>query len=949
MQHVSGTVLVVDDNEDNQELLSRWLRRLGHTVITVPGGADALKLLHAQPVDLILLDIMMPEMDGYQFLEYFNAEPALRHIPVVVLSARLDVESVARCIELGAEDYLFKPFNVVLLNARVSAGLEKKRLREQEQTALLTRLVQLTSNAQQPYCADRPGALLHLPDPNVNADRHATIISILDALEVAHAERRRMEAELKRLNTTLEQQVAERSAAAEQRAQELAQSEEALRRETQILCSILNSLDDGVVVVDEHADLLHLNPAAEQILQLDPVELSNWCRRDSTHFYQTDMITPYPPDMLPLARALRGEVVTATEIFVQHIDWEAGKWLSATAYPLKNKSGRTIGGVVVFRDITADRQAAVALRESEERYALAAQGANDGLWDWDLRTNQVYFSPRWKSMLGWSEQSLGSSPDEWFGRIHRDDLERVQVHLAAHFKGLITHFENEHRMQHRDGVYRWMLCRGVAVRDAAGQVTRMAGSLTDITDRKLAEAQLLHGALYDGLTGLPNRALFLDRLERAMAQARQRQGYQFAVLFLDIDRFKLINDSLGHTAGDQLLVAFARRLERCLQTRDTVARLGGDEFTILLEGITGSDDAIRVAGRIQSELRVPLELQGQEVVTSVSIGIALGSAGYEQTEDILRDADTAMYQAKAQGKACHAVFDMSMRARVLERLQMEGDLRRAIARREFHVYYQPIVALETGCIAGFEALVRWEHPQRGFISPHEFIPIAEETGLIIPIGYWVLREACYQLRAWQLQFAAALPLTISVNISGRQFAQPNLVEQIRQTLWETGLEARYLKVEITESVIMEHGEATITRLQKLRDLGVQLSIDDFGTGYSSLSYLQRFPINTLKIDRSFVSRIGKNGENVEIIQAILALVRSLNIDAIAEGAETTEQVAQLKLLKCDYGQGWWFSGAVDAATATRLIASTLPYSLPGQSVYELPPVPATSVIVTGSE
>jgi EAL domain-containing protein (putative c-di-GMP-specific phosphodiesterase class I) len=337
------------------------------------------------------------------------------------------------------------------------------------------------------------------------------------------------------------------------------------------------------------------------------------------------------------------------------------------------------------------------------------------------------------------------------------------------------------------------------------------------------------------------------------------------------------------------------------------------------------------------------------VVTSVSIGIALGSAGYEQTEDILRDADTAMYQAKAQGKACHAVFDTSMRARVLERLQIEGDLRRAIARREFHVYYQPIVALETGRIAGFEALVRWEHPQRGFISPDEFIPIAEETGLIIPIGHWVLREACYQLRAWHLQFAAALPLTISVNISGRQFAQPNLVEQIRQTLWETGLEARYLKVEITESVIMEHGEATITRLQKLRDLGVQLSIDDFGTGYSSLSYLQRFPINTLKIDRSFVNRIGNNGENIEIIQAILALVRSLNIDAIAEGAETTEQVAQLKLLKCDYGQGWWFSGAVDAAAATRLIASTLHHSLPGQSLYELPPASTASVIVTGSD
>ncbi len=382
-----------------------------------------------------------------------------------------------------------------------------------------------------------------------------------------------------------------------------------------------------------------------------------------------------------------------------------------------------------------------AMRESEERYALAAQGSNDGLWDWNLQTNQIYFSPRWKSMLGYDESEVGNNPEEWFSLIHPEDLARIKVDIAAHVQGRTSHYEAECRMLHKGGSYRWILSRGLVVRDAQGKVSRMAGSQTDITEGKVA----------DGLTGLPNRVLFMDRLARALERAKHQKGYLFAVLFLDLDRFKLINDSLGHLIGDQLLTALARRLERCLRPRDTVAhlavnhtlaRLGGDEFTILLEGIRHVSDATRVAERIQKELTLSFDLSGQEVFTTASIGIALSSTGYERPEDLLRDADTAMYQAKALGKARYEMFDMAMRDEAVARLQLETDLRKAaLERQEFQLHYQPLVSLETGRIAGFEALLRWQRPTRGLLLPDAFIAVAEETGLIVHIWGQPLAQA----------------------------------------------------------------------------------------------------------------------------------------------------------------------------------------------------------------
>jgi diguanylate cyclase (GGDEF)-like protein/PAS domain S-box-containing protein len=488
----------------------------------------------------------------------------------------------------------------------------------------------------------------------------------------------------------------------------------------------------------------------------------------------------------------------------------------------------------------------------------------------------------------------------------------ADIHVGA----IAPHTQRE--VLTRDNRVRVLECDIIPLRDGEGRILGAVAIGSDVTENRRASEKLLHDAFHDSLTGLPNRALFMDRLSHRLALEKRRHDTSFSVLFLDVDRFKVINDSLGHVLGDELLCEVGRRLSSCLRDADTVARLGGDEFTILLEDVPTRAEALKVADRVQEALREPFTLGGQEVFSGASIGIAHGGANYSRPEDLLRDADTALYRAKAQGRGRWVEFDPAMHDRAVALLELETDLRRALERRELVLHYQPIVALGTGEIVGAEALVRWQHPQRGLVPPADFVPLAEETGLIVPIGAWVLREACRQMRAWQEELH--LPaLEIGVNLSSKQFLHDGLVPQVVSVLRETGLAPRCLRLEVTESLLMDKQPAVADAMTQLRAMGVRIDLDDFGTGYSALSYLHEYPIDTLKIDRSFISRIGSAGEGLEIVHTILSLAESLDMEVVAEGVETEEQLQQLQNLHCSYAQGYHLSRPVEGAKFLALL------------------------------
>jgi diguanylate cyclase (GGDEF)-like protein/PAS domain S-box-containing protein len=728
IQQKKANILIVDDKQENLHLLAHTLTIEGYQVRGVVNGTMALRVAKSVQPDLILLDIMMPDLDGYEVCQKLKEDEDTKNIPIIFLSADNEVFGKVKAFAVGGVDYISKPFQIDEVLARIKHQLDL-------QTA---------------------------------------------------------EAEIRRLNFELEQRIQERT----------------------------------------------------------------------------------------------GQLKAANQELEQ--------------------------------EIKERREIAKLLQESEERLESILNSLEEVVWSADIQTRKLIFiNPAAEKVYGTSTAELFHNPYPRLEFIHPEDQQQVKQSLENLYQ--YNNINLEYRIIRPNGEIRWLWERTRIIYNLKGQAIRLDGIIHDITERKIIEEKLSYEALHDALTGLPNRTLFLERIEKALKQSQQQQDYLFAILFIDLDRFKIVNDSLGHGVGDQLLIIVAQLIQKCLRSTDMAARLGGDEFTIFLDNINSVEDTKKVAERIKSQLTRPISLENYTIFTGASIGIAIANYQYQQASEILRDADIAMYRAKSQGKACYKVFDQTMYAQTLELLKLENDLRKAIEHQEFLLHYQPIICLITGKLYGFEALVRWQHPKRGLVPPSKFIDIAEDTGLIIPLGEWILKQACRQFSTWQSEFPSATSLKMSVNLASPQIREPNFLSNLEQILRENKLDSSCLNLEITETMLIDYGETTINLFQQIRTRKIQLSIDDFGTGYSSLSYLHRFPINKLKIDRSFVSGMTAEKENLEIVRTIITLARTLNIGVIAEGIETVEQLKQLRNFGCQLGQGYLFSQPLDFPSATLLL------------------------------
>ncbi len=859
------TILVVDDNQQISKLwANELLPSLGYMSLVARDGKSALANLQKQQVSLMLLDLQLPDMSGLDILRQLVREG--KNVPTILVTAQGSEQIAAESFRLGVQDYLTKPVDADRLSEAITRALAESRLRR-EKLILTNRLRE-----------------------------QLTWQSVLTKIGQS-------------LTSSLE-------------------LDDVLRRIVEAGVQLTRAEEGFLALFDEHTDRLFLRAAKNidheksQTMRLPlsdsliskvlrtgkPVRTTTRTAEDPLIKVSTGFLVH---SLLHVPIVSHGKSLGVLSM-VNHSSQKSFKEKDETLLAsLASYAAIALENAALYQraqqEIIERKRFESALRESEERYALAMRGSNDGLWDWNLRSNQIYFSPRWKAIIGYGENEFEDDLHEWFSRVHTDDIDKLRLDIEAHLSGTTSHFENEHRILHKNGEYRWVSSRGLAVWDVDKRANRIAGSMTDISDRKYSEQKLLQYAFYDKLTGLPNRALFVDHLGLAIERAKRHPEHQYAVLFLDLDTFKDVNDSLGHMFGDELLVTVGKLLQNRMRATDTVARFGGDEFVILLDDVREKDNVNQIADWIQTTLSEPFNLSGHQVYISASIGIVLGEKGYQRPEEVLRDADIAMYHAKSKGKARFEVFEPAMRTRVLDRLELGNDLRHAVENQELRLHYQVIFSMVTGKITGLEALVRWQHPDRGLLYPGDFIQLAEETGLIVAIDRWVLHEACRQLSEWKQETPHFIDLSVSVNISGRDLAQPDLVEYIESTLRETDLDPKSLSLEITETVIIENKDITVDMCTKLRELGIHIQIDDFGIGYSSLSYLSQFPINALKIDQSFIKKMGEGNNETNIIQAIVMLSRRMGVNVIAEGVETANQFQALKSLGCEYGQGYYVS------------------------------------------
>ena len=887
------TILVLDDNRQISDfLVGQVLPSLGYQTMAAYDGNSGLELIRQNHklIDLMILDLQLPDMSGLDVLRQLAQEGL--NVPTILFTGHGSVEVAVDAFRLGVEDYLDKGVDIDVLSSSISRALTESRLRKeterltvqlQDQVTWLTVLSKVGKSVTSSL--DNDDVLKRIVEAGVLLTRaDEGFLALLD-----HAS-------------------------------------------GQLYLRAVKNIDEDIIktvrmpVTDSLTGMVIRSGQAFRSSQgeADPLKVSTGFLVYSL-IHVPLMSKGQPLGVLAVDNRTTRQSFTPTDeaMLISLSDYASVAIENAGLYDRSQQ------------ELNERKRVEMALRESEERYALAVRGANDGIWDWNLKTGLVHYSPRWKAMLGYTEDEISDKLDEWMVRIHPDDIEKVKKEITAHIKGLTPHFESEYRLRFKNGGYRWMLSRGLAVRDASDTATRMAGSQTDMTDRKSFEQRLRYDALHDSVTGLFNRQALTERLKYSIDRSRRRKDYLFSVLYLDLDRFKDINDSLGHAMGDQLLMATARMLEAILRPTDTVARLGGDEFVILLDDINDITDATRVADRIHAGLRNTSLLNGHELFISASIGIVVSTTGYTSPEDILRDADIAMYRAKSQGKDRYEIFDAMMRDRIMQRLALETELRLALERNEFRVHYQPIISLHDPQILGFEALVRWQNPTRGFMMPGDFIGVAEDTGLIIAMDRWVLRESIRQMQEWDRTLQGLPPLKLSVNISGKQVAQADLVEEVKFIIEETGWDAQRLNLEITESAVMENYINTVEILAKLQTLGIQIQVDDFGMGYSSLSYLSRFPLNALKIDRSFINALEKDTSQAKIVQAIVTMTHGLGMEVIAEGVENEAQLDKLTDLGCESVQGYLIARPMDPSHVRDLlqrvfvdhVASTPPWKL----------------------